>query len=1158
MKKLSLYLMFTGIVSTTAYALDPGGVKYDFAAIQRQQAAGTVENLLKFGGFEEDNINLDHWQAQNTWGSAQYLHTTDQGEHIVKFRKELPGLTRRFRSAENPHSGKYCAALISPPELQQRRDTEGKPMLSNRINQSLAFPALEQPLKFRFSLFLRGKLEAVPGLNSFRLFVTFAGEDKKETRKTINHEFSMPLQWEERSLEFIAPAGTTTLGISLALYGIGEAYIDDVKLEKTAMNSGVTARVMPQAFLDKIFAAGENQPGSLVFSCNNETGAKCTNLRLAVRIPPEFEFLDAGNMPPAGEKNGVRYFDLMGLHKTFDSDFYGMYNVSTLLLKSELPASDRTYPLEYWVEDEDYRSPVETIGLKIIPAVKGETPKMFRTAAMYGREMNYTSAPAVESVVKFYRDGGFNSIHGHFNPALAKALKDNGVVRYIQPYFLCNGYRIGNTPKPPEALFRLVDGSPWTKPNEKICPVEVYRQGDYYRKEVVAMLEKILVVDDIADQIMPNWEPYYLDFKGCFCPRCKEEFIKYAEGKISADDINARWPGEIINSYRADWIKFRSWQHGRLVVQLEKTINEIGKKAGKDSHFIPEIAWSKMLPERDSNFAQYDIADYILELPWLEPWGPYIFHRFTQTYEYFPGLHLIAWNAAGVIKKFTADHGQPGMIAFPHGYQGQDWITEPEALAFEFLCFFLNGWNGAFGYFFPRGYDHRYWQALAGANTAIARFEEIVFQGKEISPQVRITPETPLPEPFFPAYWSEGGNFTRKLPGLAKSRILQYKAFQQNDRHLVAVGNFWQKGECFFKLHLDGLNISRNYAVSMNGDSLGSFTGRQLQDGILSHAGGLRWSFILVEPVKSGSVITPAYSQEQLYTLMKQRLPAIEKAVALEKSHREKHQSELNTENPVNDFSAILPVNSGNIELKASSSCLDIRGGKYQVQIDPARGAMLVNWQSGSIPPDGSTPAGMAADAFWWPRNAACLITSGYKIIDITPEGHAVKVVLQRKISKRDNETLAGLVLTKTFLFAGDTVTVNTGIENPTPNAISFSFRYHNLPKLLTAGGRGTFGDGVEFRREFFEKLYRFAPSDPELEGAFLMNKILDTKSSRITFSSPDGKTTLTVEVPPEDLQCFVFWDSGKQDYSTFEPVFRKVTLAPNGKIAYSMKWTVK
>jgi hypothetical protein len=243
-------------------------------------------------------------------------------------------------------------------------------------------------------------------------------------------------------------------------------------------------------------------------------------------------------------------------------------------------------------------------------------------------------------------------------------------------------------------------------------------------------------------------------------------------------------------------MKFRSWQHGRLMVTLEKTVQKIGAKVGKDSHFIPEVSWSSMTPQMNFWSKQYNVTDYISELSWLEPWGPYNCWYWDKPYSYYPAPQLTSYLAAEQVKKFAESKAKPGrmpkLIAFPHGRMGDTTVSQPEAIAFEMLTYFLRRWQGAFLFTFPGGYDYRYWGKAAEANTLIARHEEMVERGKEVSSMLKIVPRTPCPEkPDFAPDWAEPQPGQGKLPGLHKLKIFQgHLVFRSGFCELVAVVGF--------------------------------------------------------------------------------------------------------------------------------------------------------------------------------------------------------------------------------------------------------------------------------------------------------------------------------------------------------------------------------
>ncbi|MFA7232114.1 MAG: hypothetical protein WC071_12660, partial [Victivallaceae bacterium] len=1036
----------------------------------------------------------------------------------------------------------------------------------------------------------RGKLENSPGLNSFRGFVSFFDKPEqwkaKQLKAMLNVPFTLKPDWQDNSLSFIAPAGTRSLSISLALYGCGEVYLDDVKLQPVQMEKGMTVKLMPFAFLDNIFCLGTGQPGTLVFAFCNENAMKLEHPMLYLKIPEAFKLVDVRDIlkiidRKRDDNGNITYkIDFNTLKNSISKDFYGAYQVASAMLKTELASGEKLYPAEYWVEDGSYRSTPEKFSLKIIPASSGKTPQLFRTATMLVRESDF-AGDGTKEFVPFYASNGFNCVHGARSQTMLEAFKKAGISRYTQPYNLCNGYRIGEAKKTDEAFFRLVDGSPYKKTEEAICPVEVYKQGPYYKEHVTGMLEKILISKDSADNIMPNWEPYMFDFKGCFCPRCKEEFIQFS--KLPREDVDKKWPGSIIANYKEKWIKFRSWQHAQMMQTVEQTINELGKKAGKDAHFMPEVGWSYFIENTNHEGGQYNPADYLDKLPWIEVWGPYIFQPFTKPYEYYTGIHLITYMAARDMKKFVADRmpdqaKRPKLIAFPHGLQGNDWVTEPEALGFEYLCFFLNGWEGAFAYHFPRGYDQRYWSELAKTNSTIAEYENYVFKGHRKN-SINTVIASPVPAATFPKSWLEGGNFLQKLPDLASASLLQSVSYELDNKRMIATGNFWLKGEIFFKLKVGSLDKRMKYVLTQpdqnrcfaNAAGNIALSSADLEKGILLHVGALRWNFYVLEPYetgkKYGEIITPA----EMDKVLKTRLPTIEKTVQWEKQFTIGKQEQAARELGLPDYSGIKDMENAGVScLKktlADKTVVEFKVGDMTLMLDPAVGGRLMSWTKGKdelVSQDEKT--GLAVDAFWWPSGAICAVSSPYKIVSQTKISDGLSITLERELTAADNRYLAGVVIRKTYHISANGFKLNSEIINNTKKTLSFAFRWHNMPGLFEikngVGGQAAMennGKAELFPRLFICKLYRFAAQpDKDLEGAFRMEQTTSITAPKTVFSAPWSKEKLTADIlSAKELHCFVFWDSGSQKASTFEPIFNKVTLAPGKKWSATVKWSV-
>lgn len=1184
--KKTVFLCIIAALSFQVNAAGPedflkGGVSVDFSkTFKTEKSAG--KNLLFNGDFETKPLAktpFDQWQ------NHYYIHAP---KHELPDPEALktklnPLLTQKIIS----ENGEKYLELSSPAAIMQYRP-KGKPMLSNRVSQYIDLPELNTPTKFQLSLKYKGKIENVPGLNSFRVFAFFKDNVKlyksKSTRKDVNHALQVSGKWTTGTVSFIAPPNTRKLGISLALYGCGQIFIDDVKLIKVKAADGVAVKLIPCSFLDKVFVLSQNDPAVMAFAFKNEKNTKIDKPYLYLKLPEGFDIVDIryittlaerNNITENGKKYTVYKIGVSQLKNHFGKEQLNTYNLASVMVRSSLLAGPQKYPASYWYQDGKYQTEPENIELEIIPEVKSKQPKLFQTGAMVRREGDFTGK-GVDSFTGLYKKTGFNIVHGISTAEMNAAYKKAGILRYTQPFYLCNGYRIGTDDKTDDVKFQLADGSYRNKPHQAICPAVVYKQEPYYRQKVLGRLKDILVKKDSSDSIMPNWEPYMFDFKGCFCPRCKEEFIKYSGiDKVEVDKV---WPSKVIIKYKDKWVKFRSWQHAQLCIQLEKDISQIGKSVGKDSHFVPEIAWSQLLEDSNPHFAQYNPKDYMDKLPVLEPWGPYIFYKFDEPYVYNPGIHLITYTAARDIKEFIARHipdagKRPKIIAFPHGYQLDSWVTEPEALAFETLCFFLNGWEGSIAYVFPKGYDNRWWKAMGGTNQKIAEYEDFIFKGKKISGSIAM-PVSPVPAPNFPEFWSEGGNFMQKLPSLKKAAIVQTVEYKLGDKRLIAVGNFWQKGEVFVKLSMNNLQASTKYVLRepdykrcFTVDGSAALTARQLKEGVTIHVGALRWAFFVVEPYWKDSDYGKTISPEFMRQLLKKCLPEIEKNIKWEKKYQAERQAQAAKDNALPDYSNVKSMDNKGISCRKADNTIEFNWKNNKVIIDPATGGRVKSWFCGKtqlISQDDNL--GFCVDAFWWPSKAACQITSPYKVLSQNKTANGLNLVLERKLTPKDKLLLADCLITKTYDISMEGIKVTTKITNTTGVEKEFSFRWHNMPALLefhdAKGGEALLiekGQEVVFKRLFARKMLRYAGKrDADLEGLFKLEQAATISKPEVIFSSAWSPVKLTAKILSEkELYGIVLWDSGKQKTTTFEPLFKKAVINTGKSWSASMLWKI-
>ena len=1146
----------------SAAALDPGGVSVDLSVFKgTPEVSGTGENLVRSGDFEDEKIDLT--KAASPWRGG--WHIWQKGLKNPAHRKRIADAMRRT-VGDSGVKGSRCAVLHTPDEASCEQDADGNPWMSSYISQDILLPDSASFVKYTCSFTVRGRTRSAAGANSLNVFADFFDKEPgvpgaKTLRKGVNYRVTLPGEWERRSFSFAAPPHTRRLSLRFALYGQGKVFLDDVKVAKTPVAEKADIYVSPLSYLDNTCCIGENQPGVISFVMRNESRTKFKKLTLNLKIPPGFKF-HGGNLDDSlvrCVKNPDGSSTVTCVVQRFVSSMpaegHSVWLRPTVVLIPEVKPSEKRYPLTYSLSDGAWHGAEKSIDLKVIEAVRGKRPKYFITGIQTAHEFSLP-AEKLPVIREFLVRNGLNALHGG-SDALKKEVKKAGIVRFSTRHTLSNGYRLGgNANRTEESYFRQADGKPFKLGMFKTCPVEIYSRGKFYRSEVYAMLKEMVLENDTADHIMPNWELQGTKFKGCFCGRCKEEFLLWMKGKAKPEEIRAKWPKRIIADYETQWVKFRSHQHAKVCQTLEEDIRELGRKAGKESHFIPEIEYSQLLEGGRKTFEQYSALDFLEKLPWLDPWGPYVFADFTEKYIYLPGIHLLSFAAGEENKLFVKRHvkvpaRRPRLIAMPQGFQCGSWVTEPEAIAFDTLSYFVNAWAGSICYYFPQGYDQRYWNALARANEIIASHEEIVLKGRPTD-AVRFTPVTPCPAPLFPAHHKGAGNLKRYLPSLDSRQIWQARSYRRGDETAAALGNFWQKGELFALMQVRGLEKDGSYTVNSSEKySLGMFSGAELEKGILVHAGALRWNFFRIVPGKAGE--GKLITQAAMKTEMEKRLPRIRKMAAWEKSYAEKMRAAAAADEPVNDLSLVPPLANGPVSLKAvrvkGKDQLQIALPSGTILLDPALGGSITSLAIGGK--ELVREPGFGTSAFWTPRKAAHNVVKGFKFIGAKKFGtDGIEAELHRTVSELEKAPLAGVRIVRRLLFTPESLTVTSHLENTAGSPRRFAFRFHMLPEHLAGPeGRAEFG-GTGFDRGQGLRICRFGSPEKEIDTAWRA-KLTDVKGPAFTLRKP-GLPDLTVTPGGAPVYGVIFWDTGTS--STVEPVFRTLTLAPGASQDFTLK----
>ena len=1135
---------FTTLLGSSLFlsAIEPGGVSIDFSKKVNQSTSNIVQYIPE-GQF---NTKEDF----NTWRVHHWVHIGKAAGDYIKLLKDVkPYIKREWKNQEG--------WIITDKALHNFKDNFGRGLtVSNRLIKR--FPV--KPGNYNLSWNAYGTHIKGPAYSGFLVQLSFYNAKGKQVGRTFSQYPTLTKNKKDFRLSGIAPENTVQAEVTFSFYGAGNVAIDNVALTSQKVTTGISVKLNPHGFLDNLFCVPEKTPFTIHFGLKNVSGKKDGKATFYLELPKEFSILAAreGNTLISKSQNKCA-IDLTNLRKNAPQNGYSSTfpTINLMIVAKNLTASNKVFQGKYYVEENGIKGNVETFSLKVLPISFATKPVRFKTGFAPMNDFTY-NAKNSSQLKKLFKASGFNS--GIYIPSgLIPVMNQLGIEVFAEA--VANGYRIGPNPKPDYALFRQADGKPLLTPGntQNICPTEVYTQGKYYKDKVIPYFNSLFSRG--ISHIMANWEPFMFDSRGCFCNRCKVEFIKYS--KKSAQEINLLWGKPLLDKYRQIWVKFRSYQHGKLVTTLNQTMNELGKKnLGKESYFIPMISYTLFTAPR--HHSEYALEDYIDNLQWLEPWGPYIYYRYEEPYQENCGWNIVTWLAAqkmkeAIVKRQPNKNKRTKLIAYPHSYQGNDWVTEPETLAFETLLFFVSGFEGSFAYLFPLGYDYRYWKILANTNLTIAKLENYFLDGKYVKNQVNVTPITPLPNPNPPdatAVWSSAEG----LGNIEKVSLLQQSTVNLNGKYLSAIGNFWKHGEVFYTFKLKDLSPGK-YIVHdpIKGIIFGTFTNHELAKGILMQTGAMRWRFLLVEP-ENKILGKKNVTQKQLKTLMQKRLPQIRKAYNKE----QKIQSEKFVVN--NDYSKVRTLSAHQMTLKVEKknniNLLRLTTPKYSLEIFPEQGGAIKNWKtkSGQLLSSPLGTLGIGNDSFMEPKIRNW--NSAWQIAGIRSDLEGITLALKFMIPKSQDIALGGLEFVKTYQFLPNSIKICLEIKNSNTKTISFVYRSHNQNGYLTTqkNASGIMRSGTTvIKRNGKCQILRVSSNKQKSERYYPVKTPTVKGANFAEFSFPNNEYILQLEILGK-VGFYGIWDDipERMKYATCEIVFQESKVAPGKKEVFEMIWSLK
>ena len=505
-------------------------------------------------------------------------------------------------------------------------------------------------------------------------------------------------------------------------------------------------------------------------------------------------------------------------------------------------------------------SNLASVSLYLVPCVKAQAvPKRFRNGMDVSLHIYFRESAAYEKLAKLFGDIGARWLvqdirNGAFIPYWRKYV--GGPVTPVWEKVIENGFRVGRPELLPASEHFVCDPkSPRVTRkqgrakylSDSTCPTTIYRESKHFKSVTLTELGRLL---NGADGLWGNWEPSMFYKNGCWCDRCRNEFIAWS--KLPPDEVKKEWPRIIQEGGRLERIgmKFHSWQHANVVRTLDRHVRQ-ATGGDKSYGFIPGVAAVEMSDYwLRTGYPQALLQiDYSGDVKWMNPWGPYVRWESEHPYVYERRATLIYWVYARDVRKTVGiDHPDghvPKLLSYPQGGQCGTWVTQPEQIGLALDSFLLNGWDANCVYYFPNGYDARYLKAFAEANERAAVAEDFVLDGTSADDCVSVSPVAEYAVPV--------KTVTAWLPAYTNVSLLQSKAFDLKGSRLVAVLNFWDAGIVFADLKCRRL-VAGEYSI-VSGNMIWTkdrkhpyWTADELAKGVRVAVGAVRSMFFLIRP----------------------------------------------------------------------------------------------------------------------------------------------------------------------------------------------------------------------------------------------------------------------------------------------------------------------
>ena len=1012
--------------------------------------------------------------------------------------------------------------------------------------------------------------------------------------------------WKRFEAKLQAKPGDAQLGLTFFISKTpGSVWLDDVRIERVETERGneVVFRMTPNWHTDdNVYHLSQGDPMIVFLTARNEAQYQAKKPRVIIELPEEIELLGCDydaiefSRPKPIAKGGRKYVQhdyemgvpgvaLHGLD--FNRAAFG--SVPLMLRTKRKPGPEI---LDAWIRFVDGKLACRSclFRLKIVPSVQSaRTPKRFRTQISSATSLEFYGKP-LEAWVPFYRRCGFNGIRvprylraGSLRPRkhlrspkpVIAALKKHGLAVTLDDVMLANGYRVRGGKfyrKVPDAVrLKRADG---TILKDAFDPAYIRRRGEWFVRSVNDILDTALAFG--ADHLGPNWEPYmYTREGGSFTDLSLQDFATFTGMPI--DKVRAMKPLDIVKNHKEKLMAFQSWQFAETMKVIRELVHAKSKAVGREIEFIPCVS-PALLDDLEEGKKYYEMmacmrsTDFLKHLDAVASWAysgamDYRLLEDERKRKLFALGYRGAWGGdmrkashrgcldraeakTAHIRKVRAKDGLKPIpyVHYVQGKQGNTMIVPPESIGLQMLSAFVGGADGCDLYYFPRGYDGRYWQSAAQANDLIAFHEDQRLGAKRVASGFALEPKTDL----------------FKHDDYRDDLVL--RVFEKDGRYLLALCNYDPVDEAVVELRCDELKGGRYVLRSpyrkehYAGEAGPALAPEQLKSAMLT-VSAASIDFLAIEPYAQAKDYGRALSLADVRRGALAKVPDLDKAFAARLASIAALKKPVDQVAEVFRTAGIEPIHEGELagELTGTGEAMLYRltNETQQLLVDPANGAVVRSWKVADSEQVLDRPKEnvLCRDRFYFPADymTSKEFESPYQFAGHKVAGDGIEASFERTLGTGE---LKGFTIRKTYAMNTDepAFDVRYDIRNGQTETRSIGlWTKHMLAVLSKAGGakpglrvggtavprlgQKTVLAAIRNRRVapgFKIVLDRFASYNAEMVQARGSAALL-----------VQGKRRVRVVALPETLYAHYTWSNLKTDFATFENVFLPQRVAP-------------